>query len=185
MWLAKELYPEKTIMRAIDHYHRRSPLNLPLLLKILFSYLLVAPFAIRAMGGDFWHRTVLYWIPPTVVIFSFWWFSFQMTPNLKYRGPGLIHALGSEELAENFLKQDFEHIELRRMARLRSGRLALVPETSIVRDRLWRCRGGIVPIVLRPLKSNKFNFKIIGDAFVTQYGMTIDPTAKGVEIRLV
>lgn len=55
-----------------------------------------------------------------------------------------------------FLKADFHHIELSRMARLRSGSLALIFEAFCIDDQIWDCKGGIVPFVLRP------NIEMIG-----------------------
>src|SRR5271170_2309666 len=54
-------------------------------------------------------------------------------------------------------------IELRRMARTLTERLALVPESSCVGDTIALCKGGRVPLVLR---RHPGGFQLIGESYV-------------------
>jgi hypothetical protein len=55
------------------------------------------------------------------------------------------------------------NIELRRMARTRTGRLALVPAASRLEDAVALCKGGSVPLVLR---RHAEGFQLIGESYV-------------------
>lgn len=67
------------------------------------------------------------------------------------------------DVDEGFLKNDFDNMELRRLARLSSGSLALVPEASCVGDQIWIAEGAIVPLVLR---LDRQEFQLVGECFL-------------------
>jgi len=74
--------------------------------------------------------------------------------------------------------EEFANAELRRMARMASGRLLLVPPTAQPSDVVALCRGGVVPLVLRPVcpdpDTDKISdFELVGECYV--YGM-MDPS---------
>jgi hypothetical protein len=100
---------------------------------------------------------MLYWCFPVVAVSSMWYWCFQLVPNFMFQ-------TGWEEygVEDGFLKVDFDHMELRKMARLNSGALALVPEASYIGDQVWICKSGIVPLVLRP---NGNDFEMVGECY--------------------
>ncbi|KAF2680850.1 hypothetical protein K458DRAFT_434114 [Lentithecium fluviatile CBS 122367] len=142
-------YNEGSVMRALNAFRSRSPRNLPFIPKAVFATLFILPLAVGAWERSsiygILERIVIYWCFPVVAVSSMWYLCFQLTPNFIFKQDWGIHGVG-----EGFLKAEFENMELRRMARLRSEALALVPEASCIGDQIWSCRGGIVPLVLRP-----------------------------------
>lgn len=64
------------------------------------------------------------------------------------------------------------------MARMTSGRLLLVPATAQRGDTIALCRGGVVPLVLRPVFPDSdidkiSDFELVGECYV--YSM-MDPS---------
>ena len=154
----RQTYDERSIMRLLADFHSRSPRNLPGLVKSIFTILFMLPLTITAWTrNDIVERIMLYWCFPVVAFSSMWYWCFQLMPNFMFQ-------------EDDFLKADFDHMELRRMARLGSGSLALVPEASCIGDQIWSCRGGIVPLVLR---ANGKDFEMVGECY--------SGTAKAVE----
>ena len=70
------------------------------------------------------------------------------------------HLHGSGELVESVYA-----IESRKMVRLSSGRLALVPRASLAGDVVALCRGGHVPLLLRQHDIDKY-FEIVRECYV-------------------
>jgi hypothetical protein len=57
-------------------------------------------------------------------------------------------------------------VEMRRMARLRSGRLVLAPAASCVGDAVAICNGGEAPLLLRRVEGPHESFVLVGECFV-------------------
>ena len=69
--------------------------------------------------------------------------------------------------------EEFAKVELRTMARTTSGLLLLVPGTTQPGDVIALCRGGVVPLVLRPVDSGHSvdvdrisDFQLVGECYV-------------------
>ncbi|KAF2189294.1 hypothetical protein K469DRAFT_62685 [Zopfia rhizophila CBS 207.26] len=153
-------YDESSVMRLLADFRSRNPRNLPTLVKSIFASLFMLPLAITAWtGSGIVERITLYWCFPVVAVSSMWYWCFQLTPNFIFQEGWEDHSVEG-----GFLKADFNNMELRRMARLRSGSLALVPEASRIGDQIWSCKGGIVPLVLR---SNGDDFEMVGECYST------------------
>jgi hypothetical protein len=151
-------YDEDSIMRLLADFRSRSPRNLPLLAKSCFACLFILPLAISTWTRDgLIQRILIYWCFPVVAISSMWYWCFQLMPKFMFQQGWQDLGVG-----DGFLKTDFENMELRRLARLRSGSLALVPEASCIGDQVWKCKGGIVPLVLRP---NGDDFEMVGECY--------------------
>lgn len=100
----------------------------------------------------------MYWVFPAVLISTMWYLCFQLTPNFMFReGWGPRYGLG-----EGFLRCEFDGMELRRLAMLRSGALALVPQAAELGDQVWWCKGGVVPLVLR---ASGEDFEVVGECY--------------------
>lgn len=171
-------YEESSILRLLADYNARSPRNLHPIVKSIFLVLFVLPLLIATQTRNgILERFMMYWIFPAVAMSSFWYLCFQLTPNFMFRSKW--ETYGAEE---GFLKADFDHMELRRMARLRSGSLALVPEASCLGDQVWSGKGGIVPLVLRP--SGK-NFEMVGECYSTNTATHKAPKSPEVLVCLI
>jgi hypothetical protein len=125
----------------------------------------------------FLERMILYWCFPVMVMSSIWYWVFQLTPNFIFRQGWIGHGM-----YDGFLKTDFDHMELRRLAMLRSGSLALVPEASCVGDQAWSCKGGVVPLVLRPVGND---FEMVGECYLAPAMVPKGPKSDSTIIRLV
>ena len=156
-------YEEDVLMPLIARFRTRSPLRLPTTIRTIFAGFLVGPIAIHAAAWTLEGlavRVLLYWCFPVLCTATMWWCCFQLVPNTAYRRDWDTLGTGNE----GFLRREFDHMELRRLARLRSGKLALVPEASQVGDQVWACRGGIVPLILRPTERDGF-LEMVGECY--------------------
>ena len=66
---------------------------------------------------------------------------------------------------------ELEGAELRRMAQMASGRLVLAPAAAVPGDVVALCRGGAVPLVLRPVGAESDvdrveDFELVGEAYI-------------------
>ncbi|KAH7152579.1 heterokaryon incompatibility protein-domain-containing protein [Dactylonectria macrodidyma] len=152
-------YVEDSIMRLLTNFRSRSWRNLPTLVKSIFVCLFILPLAIVAWtGSGIVNRIMIYWCFPVVAISSMWYWCFQLTPNFMLQEGWEDHGV-----EDGFLKSDFDNMELRRLARLTSGSLALVPEASCIGDQIWSCKGGTVPLVLR---SKGYDSEMVGECYL-------------------
>jgi len=66
---------------------------------------------------------------------------------------------------------ELEGAELRRMAQMASGRFVLAPAAAVPGDVVALCRGGAVPLVLRPVGAESDvdrveDFELVGEAYI-------------------
>lgn len=152
--------PEETkVMSLLADFRSRSPANLPTVCGLGFLTLFTLPLIISAMtGSGIWERIILYWVAPAIVISLLFYACFQIFPNFNFPKGWIKYGLD-----EDFLKEDFDHMELRRMALLKSRVLALVPEASLVGDEVWICGKSSMPVTLR---SRGDKFEVVGECYV-------------------
>ena len=67
---------------------------------------------------------------------------------------------------KDFVDIGLENVEMRRMARAKAGRLALLPAASCLGDTAAVCKGGSVPLIFR---GHGRGFELIGESYV--YGV--------------
>jgi hypothetical protein len=96
----------------------------------------------------FLSRTIL-----LLKVFSISSIVYRLWPILGLREPGL----------EQLMARRLYAIEFRRLARLSSGRLALVPKASRAGDVVALCRGGDVPLTLR---RGSDSFRMLGECYI-------------------
>lgn len=173
-----KVYEEDCVMRLVADFRSRSPLNLPVLTKSVLAGMLLAPLVIATQTtSGIVERILLYWCFPVVALSSMWYWTFQLTPNFRFQ-----NGWEKNGVEEGFLNEDFNHMELRRMARLRSGSLALVPEAAYVGDQIWSVDGGVVPLVLRPKGDD---FELVGECYSAMTRGLVGLVSSERTIRLV
>lgn len=149
-------YDEQDTMLTIQRYRSTSAHNLPWEVQFAYTCLFMLPLAVSAWeGGGLLRRLGIYWFIATVTITSMWYCCFQLVPNFNF-------FRRDQDANDNPWRADLEHMELRRLVRLEDGSLALVPEASCVGDQIWLCKGGIMPLTLRP-KGN--DFEMVGECY--------------------
>ena len=167
-------YDKDSVMRLIADFRTRGPHRLPMMIKSVFICLFILPLAITAQtGSGIAERIMMYWCFPVVAVSAICYLCFQLVPNFMSRQGWEAYGM-----KEGFLKEDFDSMELRRLARLKSGFLALVPEATYVGDQIWSCKGGIVPLVLRP---NGDDYEMVGEC----YSVAKWPKSDDRKIRLI
>ncbi|KAH6839649.1 heterokaryon incompatibility protein-domain-containing protein [Chaetomium sp. MPI-CAGE-AT-0009] len=137
-----------------DSPQRRGFLGLQPLLQALYAYL-----GARTAYLALWPGTEqLYWVCLNCIALPFTIFFatsvvYRVWPNLDMGGGGstVAHSLHA--------------IESRRLARLSSGHLALVPQASLLGDAIALCRGGNVPLLLRQHEMGE-HFEMVGECYV-------------------
>lgn len=169
---------EDAVMPILTKFRTRGPQNLPAVAKGIFGYLFVMPILITLWTANgILERVLIYWMFPLAVFSTMWYWTFQLVPNFIF-----LDNLGEHGVGDNSLREDFENMELRRMARLKTGHLALVPEASCVGDQVWGCRGGKMPLVLR---SHGDDFEMVGECYSDTMIIPKKPKAPDTIIRLV
>jgi hypothetical protein len=121
---------------------------------------------------------MIYWCFPVAVISFMWYMCFQLVPNFMFQ-----EGWNDYGVKDCFMKADFDGMELRRLAMLSSGSLALVPQASDIGDQVWNCKGAMVPLVLRPSSSD---FEMVGECYSATATATAEQRDSAeVTIRLI
>ena len=171
-------YDEAAVRRLLGDFSARSPRRLPAIPRSIAACLGVLPFAVCAITGEsFLERVIIYWCIPVLAISFMWYMCFQLVPNFMFHE-------GWENYGVNngFLGAEFDCMELRRLAMLSSGSLALLPQASNIGDQVWSCKGAVVPLVLRPSGSD---FEMVGECYSTTAAAAGRKGSAEVALRLI
>jgi hypothetical protein len=174
----KNEYDEAAVRCLLGHFSARSPRRLPPFPRNVAACLGALPLAICAVTREgFLERLVIYWFFPVVIVSFMWYMCFQLIPNFMFQDGWNEYGVGA-----GFLLADFDCMELRRLAMLDSGSLALVPQASCIGDQVWGCRGATVPLVLRPSGSD---FKMVGECYSATLAAAEREDSADTAIRLI
>jgi hypothetical protein len=158
-----ELEPEystTSITEMVKRFQRNGFHDLPLIYKLLLLFI-----PIRASELYFTptlerlHIITLQCLSIPTTLFLLCYVAFATWPRL------VMLKLSDEEWR---LYDGLSHMEARTMGRTKGGRLALVPDGTLVGDIIAVCKGGRVPLVLRSA-STRESFQIVGESYV--YGV--------------
>jgi hypothetical protein len=135
------------------HSRRSSFLALPALLQAIYAYLGLRTvyLVLRPSANQLWF-VCLNWVALLMTLCFISSVVYRIWPNLGMGNP----------LAQLMVERLYA-IESRRLARLSSGCLALVPKASQDGDVVALCRGGEVPLLLRKRGED---FEMVGECYV-------------------
>ncbi|KAH6999383.1 heterokaryon incompatibility protein-domain-containing protein [Ilyonectria destructans] len=139
---------------TVFEYSRRSNfLALPAFLQAIYAYLGLRTLylVLRPSAKQLWF-VCLNWVALLITLFFVSSVVYRIWPNLGMGNP-----------SSQLMKERLYAIESRRLARLSSGCLALVPKASYDGDVVALCQGGDVPLLLR--RRGEY-FEMVGECYV-------------------